>query len=295
MQTVEAIIGGQTYNVSNGSLCYFASHDGLGPAPLHRLEERGPGQHGVTDLGVQLDPRIFSLVFVVREPNLSDLYDTRYTLVNLFRPNATPVTWRFTLNNGDVRLIDAFMVSNSMNWDAGQLPLLSRFGFQFKASDPTLYALSEDSVVFALGASSDEMEIPLAIPWKIGQSTINQTRTVTYAGTWLTYPIITIVGPITNAVLTNTTTSEVLDFTGTTIAQGDQYVIDCRYGYKTVTDGSGTNQIAKLSADSDLGTFHLEPPDPGITSKANDFTVTGASANTLTEVYVRYYKRYIGL
>lgn len=114
------------------------------------------------------------------------------------------------------------------------------------------------------------------------------SKTINNGGTYAALPIVYLVGPIEDPVLTNTTTGEVLDFTGITIASGDTYIIDCRYGYKTVKNAAGTNKIADLTATSDLATFHLKPGD-------NAFTLAGTSVNANTQVTINFYPRYVGL
>lgn len=114
------------------------------------------------------------------------------------------------------------------------------------------------------------------------------TGTISNAGNYPAYPIITITGPIADAVLTNVTTSETLDFDGITIASGETRVIDCRYGYKTVKDATGTNKIADLTAASDLAMFHLEPGN-------NAFTLTGTSTDANTKVTITFNTRYLGI
>lgn len=120
------------------------------------------------------------------------------------------------------------------------------------------------------------------------------SKTIAYAGSWRAYPVVTIEGPITDPVLTNTSTGDKLDFTGTTISSGDTYTIDCRYGFKTVKDAAGTNKIADLSSDSDLATFHLAP-DPEVSSGNNALTLTGTGTDANTEVTVAYNERHVGL
>ena len=86
---------------------------------------------------------------------------------------------------------------------------------------------------------------------------INDTTTIQYNGQVPAEPIISIVGPITNPVLTQGSTGKKIDFTGTTIASGNNYQIDTRYGYKTVFDGSSVNRIANLTKDSDFADFYV--------------------------------------
>ena len=114
------------------------------------------------------------------------------------------------------------------------------------------------------------------------------SKTITNDGNWSAYPVIYIDGPIEDPILVNTTTGEVLDFTGITIASGDTYIIDCRYGRKTVKNAAGTNKIVDLTAASDLATFHLEPGD-------NAFTLEGTSTDANTQVTINFYPRYLGI
>lgn len=119
------------------------------------------------------------------------------------------------------------------------------------------------------------------------------SKTITYTGSFRAFPVITILGPITDPVLTNVSTGEDLDFTGITIAGGDSYTIDCRFGYKTVKNAAGTNKIADLSSGSDLATFHLGA-DPEVSDGANAFTLTGTGTDSNTQVTVAYYERFVG-
>ena len=126
-----------------------------------------------------------------------------------------------------------------------------------------------------------------------GTLSIASSVTIVYNGSFLTYPIITMTGPVTDPILTNVSTGEDLDFTGITIAGGDTYTIDCRFGYKTVKNAAGTNKIADLTAASDLATFHLGA-DPEVSGGANAFTLTGTSTDANTTVTVTYNERFVG-
>lgn len=292
---ISLVISGNSYSLTDGTVCRLSGHDGLGMSPLHRLNERSPSQHGDSDMGFRLDPRIFSLIFAIQSTSMSDFDDRRASLLRYLRPTIDEFALHFTLDNGDVRRIDAVLLDAPMSVDYGGVPRLSRYGFQFRAANPTFYHPTDDVVTFGLAAGGDGLDIPLTIPMSVGQSDLDQTNTITYEGTWLTYPIITINGPISDAIIENETTDESLDFTGTTISSSDYYTIDCRWGYKTVEDSSGTNKIADLTSDSDLATFHLEAPTGGATGKGNSIKVTGNTVNADTEIFIRYNKRYMGI
>jgi hypothetical protein len=119
-----------------------------------------------------------------------------------------------------------------------------------------------------------------------------QSAIIVYEGDWYSYPIITINGPIANPVITNTTTGDILDFTGGTVGTAETWVIDTRYGFKSAL--SGTTSVERyLSNDSDLATFRLAP-DPVVTGGTNVVTVSGTAMGSATQVTLAYYNRYMG-
>jgi phage-related protein len=99
---------------------------------------------------------------------------------------------------------------------------------------------------------------------------------------------VIVTGAATSLKITNTTTGDKLDFTGSTIGTGTVYTIDTRYGYKTVTDGAGANQLSKLTTDSNLATFRLIPGD-------NSINVTGTGLDSNSKIVLQYNTRYIGV
>lgn len=291
--TLTIHIGAVNYSLSDNF--GIVADSGLGKSPVSRKETRAAQQHGSTDRGRTLSPRVFSLGFSMNGSTFRGYWDARDTLIRVFKSTEDLFELRWTFDNGDIRSLDCAVI------DGLTFPSNRRSGFSdsavvtFKANDPTFYDPTEISEVFALGGGGDAMVIPLTIPWPVGASTINQTKQIDYTGSWQTSPIIKIEGPIENPIVTNLLTDEKISFQGTTIGAGDYYEIDTRDGIKTVIDASAVNRIANLSDDSDLGTFHLETPILNNALRVNDIKVTGGGLTTATEVYVRYNTRYEGI
>lgn len=292
---VYAITGGVSHNLNNGSLCYTVGLQNLGDAPLHRITERGPQQHGDSDLGLRLDPRVFALILLVQSSNNSGYWTARKQLGQIFAPHVSSMSIKFVLDNGDVRQIDCNPIESPRPVDAREIYKLQRMSARFRAPNPTLYDPDEVLEIFALGGGGGAFTVPTPVPTEIGASSLDQSKALEYTGTWYTHPIVKIQGPITDPVIENETTGEKLDFTGTTIGAGDYYEIDTRYEYKTVKDSNGADKMADLTTDSDLATFHLEHDDRGTGVKNNNIKVTGSSINEATEIYFRYKIRYAGI
>lgn len=268
---------------------------GLGMAPLHRLSERGPLQHGDSDEGMRLDPRVFSLTILVEALDVASYWLARAAVLRIFKPNTTSaLSLAYTLDSGVERTIEAVTIKGL------EFPMKTRMynkhkeTVQLKASDPTFYDPNTVTVPFSVGGSGSGFTVPMPVPIGVGSPTVNQTTSVIYEGDWLEYPIITIVGPITNPVVTHLGTGDVLDFTGTALIAGESLIIDTRYGRKTVVDEVGNNMLSALSDSSSIATFALLP-DPDLANGINDIKVTGTLANSLTGVYLAYNNRYTGI
>jgi hypothetical protein len=291
---IDLIIAGTSYSLTDGTYCYVQDYDGWGEAPLHRLEERGPQQHGVSDVGYRLDPRVGSLVLWVQGISASDMWAKRAAVLSLVRPTTAIKRLRWTLDNGSVRQFDVHSLGQMSMGQREQQGMSFASGLMLRAPDPTCYDPTACAVTFALGGGGTAFTVPTDVPTQVGASTINASASVTYTGTWRTYPVLRITGPITDCTITNASTDETLDFDGTTIEDGDYYEIDLRYGNKTVVDAAGTNKVADLTSDSDLATWHLAD-DQEVTDGLNAITVTGTGVTGATRVTMTYFVRYTGI
>jgi len=300
MTTLEAIVAGEVFNLSDRVRRWHLGNEGFGLPPVTRFEERGPYQHGVTDTGFRLDPRLIRLDLLVAGGDADDYWTTREELVYIFAPRDQPLSLRWTFGDEAsprVRQIDCYLAAPV------PFPSSERYGgdtqrviVNLRAPDPTWYDPEVVTVNFGISGGGGAMEVPLAIPWNVGTSVLNQATAIAYQGTWDAFPVITIRGPITNPVITNEATGDVLDFTGVALSGSDVYTIDTRYGYKEVYAGGNPedNRIHELTQDSDLSTFRLarRPDAPG---GVNTIRVTGTNVNTTTQVYLAYNTRYLGL
>lgn len=115
---------------------------------------------------------------------------------------------------------------------------------------------------------------------------------VPYLGDVDSYPVITILGPMSDPVITNSTTGDTLDFTGGTVGTAEIWTIETRYGRKSVLNGAGSSVERYLSPDSDLATFRLVP-DPIATGGTNVITLSGSATGTASAMTLSYYNRYI--
>lgn len=296
MWTTSLVTASGETNLSDNTNYLLTGLSGIGMAPTRRITQQGPEQHGATDLGYRLQERKIALSLLALGGSEDDWFTRRNTVLSLFRPADAAVSLKIATSDGTiVRQIDCYF---SAHLDLGVDPDL-RQGWQpvaveLVAPDPTWYDPVGVSVTYGIGGAGQAMNVPLAVPWPVGTSSINTARALSYAGTWDAYPTITVVGPITNPVITNDSLGDKLDFTGLALAAGQKRVIDCRYGYKTVVDQSGTNKVSDLTSDSNLATFRVGA-HPNPLNGGNSIRVSGTNITTATEVYLQYNTRYVGV
>jgi len=293
--TVDWIVGANTYALSGREPYAFISLTGMGNPPVRRIKERGPQQHGATDVGFLLDERMLSLALLITGSTLELVDSYRDDLADMLKPSNSAGKLRVTRDDGTVRQIDCHVATavdfpNTLQERIGASQLVV---VQFEAADPIWYDPALNNVIFDISDNTSGIEIPVAVPVLYANTTVlDAVESITYAGKWETFPIIYVTGPANDLVITNEATGKVLDFTGTNIAALDAYTIDLRYGYKTVTDAAGARQNAALTDASNLVDWSLAP-SPDAPGGINDIRVEIASGLTAaTLIRVEYYNRY---
>lgn len=291
---LELIRSGVTLDISDEASYIHEENEGFGMPPLHRLTERGPLQDGVSDRGYRLDPRVVNLVITTIGATWSERYTRRAELLRMLMPGNDVVKLRFTDPDGAAYALDCYVISGPLFSSRDMLGNEFKAAFGLYAPDPTLYDETAMALSFGLGGGSHTMLVPTVIPMTVGGSSIDMTQVLNYTGSYRSYPVIRITGPITNCVITNNSTGDKLDFTGVTIGAGAYYEIDCRYGYKTVESNAGVNKIGDLTDDSDLSTFAIEA-GVAVATLANSINVAGTSITQATKVDIIVYRRFIGV
>jgi hypothetical protein len=291
---LSVIANGVETSLDNGTLCYLIDYDGWGPPENHRLAIRGPEQHGETDLGFRLDPRYGKLKFKFPDIQLAAMYAHRDTFRKIFRPQNN-LTLKWTMPNGNIRYFDGHLFGPvSMHWNT-QFWAAIEADVQFKVENAYCYDPVQKSVSFTYGGGVSPFDVPSLVPSFIGTSVIDQTNTFTYNGEWPSYPIVQVVGPITNFVVTHQQTGYKLQaITGLTIAALDYYIFDLRTGYKTVKDSSGVKQNANITQDSNLTNFVIGDDVTCPPSGVNSIRVQGSGITGATQVNILWYENYLG-
>jgi len=291
------------FHIPSGYGRWLLTESGWGTPPINYITQRGPFQHGETARDYFLRPRVIQMLIRQQFCNRDDWWGGRALLLDSIRPNRQtvptaidPGQLRRIQSDGSIRDLNVYITQgprfeprNRTNWDEWAFQEVLRF----IAYDPVVFDPTEVEVVLGL-ALTEELVFPIDFPIFFGASVIDDTVTLTYLGTWETYPIIVITGPLSDFRIVNNTTGEAIEITFD-VPLGDTLTIDLSYGAKTVVDAGGTSRIGAVTSDSDLATFHIAP-DPEAPGGVNSLRVTGSGAQPdITQVAVDYFTRYFGI
>jgi hypothetical protein len=301
-----ATIAGLSYDLNDGEEIRLLAYD-LGLAAVRRLAQRAPAQNGDTDLGYRTDARYLDLFFAIHGATVNEYRDIRERFMTIFQPrDDDPVQLIFDFGDR-VRAVDVNLAGELVWKD--RIERTEKVSGVFKASDWRLYDPEIRTVLFSLSAGglpATGWPIPWPIPWAIGTDVLDMTVDIDYAGLSRLgapeYPRFRILGPITDPMLTNETTGEVIDLSdngGIVLADPTEW-IDIDLTDKTMLDQDGNSVDQYLTVASDLATWHLAAAGERLPSGAyctgtNTIRVTGSGINSDTVVVMSYFDRYSGV
>jgi len=276
-------------------------HDGFGIPRTARIEDSGPLQHGTTDRGMKLPARDIVLYVQMFADDWEDYYEKRAELARWFSPFGNAGVLRVTedgvggSNGGGGLEISGYAVEGLEYPGSDREGLNQIVPIVLHCANPFWQDINATTVTFSGGGGSDTFGVPTVVPFKVGASTMLVSQFVDYVGDADAYPVIKVFGPVTDFKIWQAGTNDLtqyttlLDFTGTTIAAGDWYEIDLRYGVKTIKDSNGVNKISTLSANSNLATFRL------FAGASNYISMTGTGITSSTMAQLTWKNAYGGI
>ena len=300
------------YISKDGAIYHFDSDDrfiysieGTGMPPIEYITQKGPNQHGETLIDYRLGSRLVQVVMRQDTKSRFDYWLQRHHLLNYMRPNrAATRTFgagclRHYLPDGSIRDLYA-IINEGPVFSARNLDSWDEFGFsetlRFIAHDPIFYDPMRKSILWSVlidDSALTDIEFPFEFPFTLGASAIALTKSITYLGTWLAYPTITITGPAEGFTIYNLSTAEKIEL-DYSIAVGEIVQISLPYGNKRVRNTDDDNLIGTVTEDSNLSTFHVAP-DPEVSGGVNTFTIAATGTSSASRVLLEYSEGYIGI
>ncbi len=257
--------------------------DGAGMATVRRITQRTPLQNGVTDRGFRLEPRSMNLAIFIRQDTEAQADVMRDKIAYIFGPTITPLKLLATRLDGTQRQIDCFVDGTVDFPQSERLGPSQKVIIPLRAPDPTWYDPTQVSSITSLTT------LPI--------STTNYSTTGVTADDW---PVMEVTGPVTSLRIDHFPVGDSIDFNGTTIPNGETWVIDLRPGYKTVyrkSDNANRLYAVTTSSVRYFGTMRMinQKLATSYGYNNNHFNFTGSGATAASSFKLMYYKRYLSL
>jgi hypothetical protein len=273
---------------------YLTGTVNFGMAPSHRITQRGPFQDGDSDIDFRLDPRIMSLPIVVPTSSIDEYFYIRNSLLDIFKPGNDVARLEVYYNNGDfevIRFINVKILS-SLTMDTDSKDFNIRGVIQLRADDPTWFDAYgyEATLTSPILGTPTPYPKPYEVPY--GSAGIGGITNVFYEGTWICYPVLIAVGPLTDLTITDAL-GHVISI-DTPIPASTYISIDLKYGAKTVIDQDGVNRFAWLDINSDLINWALYP-SPFVSDGINTISVSATGTDGGSSVSINWIPRFIGV
>jgi|SRR3990167_389497 len=293
---------GEEYRLHDRFRKFVLSVTGEGHPPISYITQRGPGQHGSTVIDYRLEDRIIQYTIAVTARNRYDYWDNRELLLDILRPNRqtddsliSPIKLRKYYSNGKKRQINVvveagptFQPRNPSDHNEYYI----QESVRFIAHDPIYYDPTEECEAFIF-EFENHLVFPITFPIRFGIAAVSNTLDITYIGTWKTFPVIQITGPVNGPKITNSVTGKIIKL-NYNIPGGRIVTINTQYGNKSIVDDLGTNLIGVIDNPIDLTTFEIVPA-PRAPGGVNTLVAGGYGMSENTLIQVAFYNRYFGI
>jgi hypothetical protein len=270
----------------------------FGAPPTTYRTRQGYKQHGATEVDYTLDPRrlSFRLWYAAQTPRQA-YWDARQRLLNFLRPNrGGPLQLTVWLPDGTQRAIIAradpglqFPPETDRNSWSIEEPV------DFIAFDPVWFDPDEVTISMTQEAEPAALVLPFSSPFTLGASgLVLTTGALTYAGTWQTFPLLTLTGPYDNVTVIHEELGITL-FLAVPIGVNEQRFLDLTPGALALVDGSGINRFGDLGPGANLVDFRLLP-DPEMPNGVQTLrAILHGGVLAQSAASLRYFTRYFGI
>lgn len=266
-----------------GSPYQILSVDGLESLPGIRNQDDNRGYHDGMFTGRDfLSGRTISIIFNTFGDSNGSAQTNYNTIQSTLLPQTqgtTPLYFKFPNSPSSEQFVNARVRSLRTTVDPNYTYGYITSQVEFFCPDPNYYNNNLQTANMLISAALGRT-YNRTFNYTYGGGSSSVTTTITNIGWATTYPTITIQGPITNPIIGNTTSGNILNFTGTYSAL-DTLEIDLYNQLITLNGNPARNLLIS-------GTWFDAPPG----NSNFFFTGTGTLAGT-TQATVSWYSAYI--
>jgi len=248
--------------------------DGELAPPFGFQEQSSPLIPGSVVTAIYVTPRSLAWPLIIRDSDREALIERVRGILSILNPQLGDGQLVVTHGSKTGRLLNCRYRSGLTAINESQGITTTRQVITFYAADPFWYAPSPTELTAQQNFAPPNF-FPV-LPITLATSSMETTAALENGGDVPAYPVITILGPATSVIVTNTTTGKLVEI-DSSIAAGETITIDARPRTRSVRDQDGINQFSLLTADSSM--WPLEVGTNSITIE-----ISGGDANTIVTV-----------
>ena len=210
---------GASTDLNDGTIFKLQELRGAGIPPLIHETVKTPRRRGEQYIRTVFEPRFLIIKLAVIGTSFANRQVHRRTLVSKLNPLVGQGTLRWT-PDATIYAIDCF-VETGLGFGRHRSDTLEFVTISFRCPDPAWYDPAQQSSAMPITGG---LPIPMTIPMSI--SAFAETQVITNAGDLATFPTFTIPGAFTSPKITNVTTGKLIHFSGLTVLDGEEFIVD---------------------------------------------------------------------
>lgn len=292
-------VDGAIYRLSDDYNTTVLGFEGEGLPPIDYITQTSPNQHGETVLDYRIRPRTIQVLHRKSSCDRQAYWELRADILNKLRPNRStticPGRLVYRLPGNKVRCVDVWPMEGP-KFASRNLEVYDEYAItetlRFVAFNPIFYDPTQVSRTVSYSPAQN-IVFPITFPIIFSSNGIYESFTITYDGTWASYPYITLTGPMSGFILQHVELGIFIKFLRN-IASGEVITIDTSFGNISAVSSLYGNVLSSFSADSSLVGMRILT-EGEVTGGVNTFAVASNGADINTSVVISYYKRFIGI
>lgn len=271
----------------------------LGNPPIKYDTQKAYYMDGQEITNFSIDVRQLNLPLITKNDNFNkrtDFWDLRREILSFLSPLSGAMTFEITTDDHITYELTNIYPTDGLSLDGNTYNDSRNDGridevLRLTAFDPIWRIKQINSSGSLIPVIANELSFPMNFPLEFGSNGANFNQTISYSGTWRSYPRITINGPYSVATFNNTATGATFQLVRA-ISTGETRVIDLTdpiAGF-TIVDGFGINKISEVNLGANFTQFYFNPD----TTNGIDATLAGGNLSD-TRITIEWYTKYLGI
>lgn len=277
---------------------FFKSLPNFGNPDIQYSTQKAYYMDGEVITNFSLSPRQISLPLVTNSELIKtrlDYWNLRKELLSFLSPVEGAMRFQIVLDDHITYELTNVYPTNGLSMEGNTFSENRNDGrveevLRLTAYDPVWRVADINTTGELTPVESEDLVFPFEFPFVFGSGGGQVNQTISYVGTWRSYPRITITGPYNTCSLTNKQNDANITLIQA-ISSGEKRIIDLTDPIEgfTVKDLLGQNKMGDVNLSPNFTQFYFVPN----ATNGIDAILNGSSGSSKVEI--EYYTKYLGI